>query len=126
MTTEAAERCRSKENMLVCCELIAAARYHGITTYQAIAQVLGLPLSGNYMGSKISRILEEISRSEHSQGRPLLSALAVGVSGWPGAGFYQLARDLGRLEEDDPDVERRFWQEECKAVYAEWGRVFKS
>ena len=71
----------SKEYLLVYCELIRPARYRGTTTYQAIAEIMGLPLRGSYMGSEIGKVLGEISEDELNQERPMLSAIAVGVSG---------------------------------------------
>ena len=34
----------------VLAELVRAAQYRGLTTYQDIALLMGLPLAGNYMG----------------------------------------------------------------------------
>ena len=101
-------------------ELITAARYQGLVTYQAIAQLVGLPLVGSYMGSQIGTILGYISEDEVAAGRPMLSALAVGVSGKPGPGFAALAKQLGRLQEGSPDEDVRFWEKERNAVYAAW------
>jgi hypothetical protein len=106
-----------KEYALVYSELIVAAKYRGTITYQEIAQIVGLPLQGNYMQKEIGQILGEISDDEVSNGRPMLSAIAVGVSGNPGQGFFNLARELGRLRDDD---EQRFWEAERKAVYDTW------
>jgi hypothetical protein len=106
-------------------ELIQAAQYRGVTTYQAIAEIMGLRLSGAHMGKEVGYILGEISEDEFRQGRPLLSAIAVGVGGSPGPGFFGLARDLGKLKEDSKEAEQRFWGEEKEAVYATWQRVFK-
>jgi len=116
----------SKEYLLVCCELAKAARCRGTTTYQAIAQILGLPLTGDYMGREIGKVLGEIAEDEVSHGRPMLTAVAVGVSGLPGPGLFNLARALGRLQEDSKEAEARFWEEEKEAVYATWQREFKS
>jgi len=116
----------SKEYFLVYCELIKAARYRGVTTYQAIAQLMGLRLTGQRMGAEMRYILGEISEDEIKHGRPMLSAIAVGVNGRPGGGFYNLSRRLGRLNEDSAEAERRFWEEEKAAVYTAWQREFKS
>jgi len=113
------------EYLLVYSELIAAARYRGVTTYQAIAQLMGLRLSGSNMGREVGLVLGEITEAELDRGRPMLSALAVGVSGKPGEGFYSLARQLGRLTEDSTAAEEAFWQHEREAVYAAWQRKFK-
>ncbi|MBM3188789.1 MAG: hypothetical protein FJZ90_08725 [Chloroflexi bacterium] len=110
----------SKDYLRVYCELIQAARYRGTVTYQEIAQMLGLPPKGSYMGARIGQILGEISEDEVRNGRPMLSALAVNVSGAPGPGFYALARELGRLDTEDKEAERRFWEQERQAVYETW------
>lgn len=41
----------------------------------------------------------------------------VGVKGGPGPGFFDLARNLGRLTSDD---EQSFWEDERQAVYDTW------
>ena len=43
---------------LVYAELAAAARDRGVTTYQAVAQIMGLPLQGNHMGREVGQIGE--------------------------------------------------------------------
>lgn len=106
-------------------ELITAARYRGTVTYQEIARLMGLPLSGNYMGLEVGHILGEISEDEHAQGRPMLSAVAVGVSGEPGEGFYGLAKELSKLKDDSTEGRRRFWEAEKAAVYKAWKKVLK-
>jgi len=107
----------TKEYALIYSELIAAAKYRGTITYQEIAKVIGLPLKGNFMGGQVGLLLGEISEDELANGRPMLSAIAIGVSGKPGPGFYDWARKLGRLASED---EFSFWEEECKAVYDTW------
>ena len=79
--------------------------------------MMGLPLSGSYMGAMLGIILGEISEDEFEKGRPMLSAIAVDVKGIAGPGFYKLARDLGKLtDQSDED----FWESEKKAVYDTW------
>jgi hypothetical protein len=111
---------------LVYCELIRAAQYGGLTTYQAIAQIMGLPLQGSHMGKEVGMMLGEISEDELAQGRPMLSAVVVGVSGSPGPGFAALARELGKLESEDKADEMAFWEREKTAVYKAWAREFKT
>lgn len=115
----------TKEYMLVYCEMLKAARYEGTTTYQAIAQILNLPLTGSHMGREVGHFIGRISEDEVSRGRPMLSAVVVGVSGRPGPGFFDWARDLGRLEGDSKEAEQRFWEAEKAAVYDTWRREFK-
>lgn len=117
----------STKYMQVCAELIQAAQYRGVTTYQAIAQIMGLHLTGSYMGSETGRILGEISEDELALGRPMLSAVAVSASGLPGKGFFGLAEGLGKLPVGATEEEKqRFWEEEREAVYKAWQREFKS
>jgi hypothetical protein len=111
----------TKAYFLAFSELIAAARYHGLVNYQQIAQLTGLPLSGNYMGRELVQLLGEISEDEFKNGRPMLSALAVSVTtGRPSDYFYNYARDLGKLKSKAKADEQAFWESECKALYETW------
>jgi hypothetical protein len=79
------------------------------------------------MAREVDTILGEIAENELRLERPLLSAIAVGVSGEPGQGFFGLVRELGRLpEEADKEAERAFWEAEKTAVYETWARRFDS
>jgi len=109
-----------QEYHLIYTELINAARYKGVITYQNIAKIMGLPLQGNYMGLEVGRILGAISENEVKKGRPMLSAAAVGVSGEPGGGFYAFAKKLGYEFGEDKKSQRIFWQGELKMVYDVW------
>jgi hypothetical protein len=115
----------TKEYFLVLSELITAARYGGTTTYQQIAEIMGLPLRGSHMGKQVGQVLGEISEDEHNYGRPLLSALAVDVKGKPGSGFFALARALDVFR-DDEEKELAFWEDEKQKLYEEWKRDFKT
>jgi hypothetical protein len=87
---------------------------------------MGLPLKGSHMGKEVGQMLGEISEDEVSQGRPMLSAVAVSVNGFPGSGFYALARQLGRLTEEGKQAEEDFWKKELEAAYQAWAREFES
>jgi hypothetical protein len=104
----------------VMAELVRAAQYRGLTTYQDVAVIMGLPVRGSHMGSETGQILGEISEDEVAAGRPMLSAVAVSVEGKAGPGFFALARQLGRLTGDESDG--AFWEMERQAVYAAWKR----
>ena len=106
--------------VLVLGELVRAAQYRGLTTYQDIAPLVGLPQSGQHMGKEIGLILGAISEDEVSAGRPMLSALAVNVNGDPGPGFFGLARKLGRLDQNGDTS--AFWKVERNDVYEVWRR----
>lgn len=53
-------------------------------------------------------------------GRPTLRAVAVGVSGVPGSGFYTIARDIGYEVVTSTEEEQRFWREQLAAVDETW------
>jgi len=121
MTTTVASKYRgSKEFFLVYTALIMAARFRGTVGYQKVAELMGLPPQGNYMGTETGHLLGEISEDEHKYGRPMLSAIAVSTAGIPGDGFFKLARNLGKLAGTSTDTEREFWSSEKDAVYEAW------
>jgi len=106
-------------------ELIQAAQYRGYVTYQEIAQMMSLPLTGSYMGKEVGQMLGEISEEEQERGRPMLSAVAVGVSDSPGEGFFVLAKRLEHQFEDTPSDKNEFWEEEKQKVYQTYQRELK-
>ena len=112
------------ESVRVLAEVVRAAEFRGVTTYQDIALIMGLPQRGSHMGREVGHILGEISEDEVGSGRDMLSAVAVGVNDSPGPGFFALARALGRLGQEGE--ERRFWEAERDAAYATWRRRLPS
>jgi hypothetical protein len=101
-------------------ELTHAAENRGVRTYQDIAVIMGLPFRCSHMGAEVGNNLCEISEDEVKVGRPMLSAVAVGVNGKPGSCFFSLAKELGRLNEgNDPNV---FWEKERDVTYDTWWR----
>jgi hypothetical protein len=70
---------------------------------------------------RIGVLLGNVSEREHEKGRGLLSAAVVHKTGdmLPGAGFFNLARELGRLHGTSPTVEERFWIAEFNRLIAE-------
>jgi len=123
MSTATDEHRGSKEYFLVYAELITAARHRGTVTYQELADLVGLPTTGNYMGSEVSKYLGAISEDEVHHGRPMLSAIAVTVEGKPGAGFFSLAVELNKLS--DKGDQHKFWEVERNAVYKTWQKTFR-
>jgi hypothetical protein len=110
----------TRDYIHVLAELVRAAQYHGLTTYQDIAVIRGLPIQGNLMGKETGQILGEISEDEVKVGRPMLSALCVRVDGKVGPGFFKCAKDVGQL--GPAEDEQSFWETERDAVYAAWRR----
>ena len=70
------------------------------------------------MGKLIGEVIGLISKNELEQGRPMLSAIVVGVSGKPSEGFFNWARELGVLEEGQD--KETLWRNECEKVYEAW------
>ena len=103
-------------------ELVTAARHCRTLTYTDVGHAMGLtnPV-GYHLARETGQILGEISEDEVHEGRPMLSALAVGKeSGIPGNGFFILARQLGKLGSEDWAAEIAFWEAEVGAVYGTW------
>jgi hypothetical protein len=105
-------------------ELIRAAEYRGLTTCQDIAVMMGLPLQGMHMGQEIGHLLGEISEDESLAGRPMLSAVVVGVSGKPGPGFFSLARQLAKFTGTESEDDG-YWNGELQSVYKAWRRSLR-
>lgn len=114
----------TKEYHLIYAELINAARHRGTVTYQEMAELIGIQTFGSNMGQTIGRYAGEISMNEVSHGRPMLSALIVKVDGAPSSGFFDLARQLGRLTSSDAAEQQTFLAVETQAVYHTWKRTF--
>ncbi len=100
-------------------ELVRVARDERTTYYGTIAPMVGLDLDSSEDRESLFRILDGISRGEHREGRPLLSAVVVrnDAGGLPGAGFFRLARELG-LHEGGGD--EGFWVQEVRRVHQHW------
>jgi len=113
----------TKERVLVYALLTQAARFRGTVTYQELAEIMGLPLSGHHMGAEVGAMVGGISEEEHANGRPLLGALVVRGDGAIGDGFFTLARDLGRLGDATAEEKRLFWEQERKDIYDTWRHV---
>ncbi len=94
-----------------------------LITYGEIAPLVNLNMENPDDRNKMAQILGDISTHEHEQGRPMLSAVVVLAEiGYPGDGFYALARELG-LHHGKKEFENLdFFVQELKRVYACWGK----
>jgi hypothetical protein len=110
----------STKYMLVYAALINAAHTRTTVSYKEVATLLGIHQAGHHMAREVGIVLGEISDEEHQQGRPMLSAIAISTEGRPSDGFFGLAADLGRLENESPEGKRQFWAAEKQAVYTTW------
>ena len=100
--------------------LIQIARKKETITYGEIAEMMpNIPKRGNYMSREVGQISGEISQYEYLHGRPLLSAVVIrGDKKTPGEGFFNMARELSKLQEDMD--KRSFWERELEEVYKTW------
>jgi hypothetical protein len=118
MTTKGNQYRGTREFHLVYCELIRAARSRDLLYYADVARILRVHPTGHHMARQVGQVLGEVSEEEHQAGRPMLSAVAVNAAGFPGDGFYVLARRLGKLT--DHTSEDAFLRSEREAVYGAW------
>lgn len=121
MTTIGSKYRGTKEYHLVFCKLIEAAKQRNDVSYKDVAAIIGIHTPGNHMAREVGQILGEISEDENKDGRPMLSAIAVRVTGVPGEGFFVLAQRLGQLTTTDSDSQTKFWQNERDKVFKTWG-----
>ncbi len=122
MTTIGSQYRGTREFFLVYSALIEAARNRRLLYYREVAERIGVPRAGHHMARQVGQVLGEISEDEHKAERPMLSAIAVNEAGVPGKGFFNLARQLGRLSHSAPDAEPEFLRVEQQRVYELWGQ----
>jgi hypothetical protein len=98
-----------------------AAREERTITYSEVGAKIGLDMGNEGERFKLGQLLDEVSRYEHAQGRPVLSVVVVHADGdgRPGDGFFTLARELGKFDGVDKDA---FFFTELNAAYAAWKR----
>ena len=97
------------------------ARSGGLITYGEIAPLACLNMENQADRNKIGEILGEISTYEDSLGHPMLSAIVVlaGI-GYPGEGFYNLARSLNLHHGHGEFADLEFFVNEVKKVHSYW------
>lgn len=120
MTTAGSKYRGTKEFLLIYSKLIAASQSRGLVYYKEVANVLGIDTPGHHMAREVGQVLGEISEDEHRAERPLLSAVAVATTGFPGDGFFNLASRLGKYAGNTTRDKKQFWIQERDQVYFEW------
>lgn len=98
--------------------LIEIARQRGTIAYSELVQkVRTARLTPG--SPELAAMLGELSSEEDAAGRGMLSALVVSKSDRkPGAGFFSLARELGR----DTSDRQHCWNDELQELYRQWSR----
>lgn len=89
-------------------------------TYLTLAERLAM--AGPHRIHRLTAALEDLVRADHAAGRPLLAACAVGRSGLPGRGFFQLLRELGRYDGPDGGTEAAACHARELAAALDWWR----
>ena len=86
---------KKKEYHLAHAALVLAAHSRSFLTYTGIAQLTGLPDTGNRLQQTVGQLLGEIGEDEYDAKRPILSALVVDKrTGLPSFGFDTLTDKL--------------------------------
>lgn len=120
MTTIGSKYRGTKEFLLVYAMLISAAQRRSTVSYLEVAHVLGIKQPGHHMARQVGQILGEISEDERASGRPMLSAVAIATTGYPGNGFFVLASRFGKYSGSTTADKKQFWTRELDRVYSEW------
>ena len=108
--------------------LISRAKLGTTIHYGSLNQLLDTPydLSNSYERHLLGEDLGEISEFEHSQGRPLLSAIVVAEDNkLSGVVFFEMAAELEDNKENklfDPSKKskKKYLEEEQKRVFEYW------
>ena len=95
--------------------LIEVAKSKKTITYGELMNEFHIPRGHLKHELGIGYIVGEISKFEHNEGRPMLSAIVIHKDGKSiGDGFYELARQLGLLTNQN---EKDFWIQEQQKVW---------
>ncbi len=99
-----------------CAVLIRVAERRTTITYtDLVKQIKSITIEAH--DARLPMLLEEISVFEDNAGRGLLTVLVVNkVDGYPGEGFFKMAKERGRKSSD----KTKLWIEESKRVYKFW------
>lgn len=110
-------------NQVLYDELVRVARNRGLTYYSRVAPLVGLTMDREEDRDQIARLLGEIARYEHQQGRPMLTSLVIhkGNDNNPGEGFYSIATELDIYSGSRDQLERvTFWSNQVTGVHNYW------
>jgi len=97
--------------------LIKRAQEKRLISYLEVTQsISSLEMEPN--SNALADLLGEVSDEENNNGRGMLSSIVVrrinNVYGWPGRGFFRLARGLGRTGTDE-----EIWSREVSRIHDE-------
>lgn len=104
-------------------ELVRLARARSLAAYSDVSPLIGLSMENERDRDEIARILGEIAVHEHSEGRPMLTALIIhrGNDNNPGEGFFSIAHELGIYNGRRDQIARlTFWTNQVTDVHNHW------
>ena len=97
------------------------ARQRQLISYSEAGSIVGLNMKRPPDRVILANLLNEICAYEVELKRPMLAAIVVRKnSKRPGPGFYKLARELGKLQSEEPSNEQNFLKSEQEQVYKNW------
>lgn len=101
-------------------KLVELAGQREVITYKNLSDWIeaGTGVRIQFSSSQMYAMLDAISRAENQAGRGMLSALVIrGKQKTPGAGFYELAAELGKNIGATEEEKKKFWEKELNNVY---------
>jgi len=99
-----------------------AGERHAPITYGQLAHHFGETIGGNHDVKTLSRILYEVSTTEHVRGNPLLSVMVINQElRRPSDAFYTMAEEHGRFKGQSEADKVEFFKQEVTAVHNHWG-----
>ena len=103
-------------------KLVVAARRRDLLFYSQVGPMLRLNFESPADRNRIGQLLGEISRHEHSEGRPMLSSIV-----WykdmssPGPGLFRLGVELGIVRGNEDEL--AFAIRQMNETYALWSTL---
>ena len=107
-------------------ELKRLAREKRLAAYSEVAPLIGLSMDVEEDRNEIAEKLGEIATHEHSERRPMLTALIVhrGNDNNPGEGFYSIAKRLQLFDGSRDSIDRvTFWSNQVTQVHNYWANA---
>jgi hypothetical protein len=103
-------------------KLVALAESKTLAAYSDVAPLIGLDMAREADREEMTSKLAEIARFEHSNGRPMLTALVVhlGSDNNPGEGFFSIAKEFGMYGGSRNPIQRlTFWARQVQLVFGD-------
>jgi hypothetical protein len=111
-------------NQIIYETLKQVARAGSLLNYTDVGTLVGLDMDNPDHRNEMSNLLDEISLSEHRQGRPLLSVVVIRKDlNKPGNGFFDLAKRLGLYKGHNDIDQVVFFSQEFQRATECWRKL---